>query len=193
MFRLVKKIVILVLITFSSGNIIKNVTGNFMLIPNDNFLNKPNCFLLKNEKCKVRKVIFNNDYMTFPYKIKVDKCIRSFNNKDNPYFKVCLPDSIKNISVKSFDLLSEKNVLKNISFHQNCKCGCLLDKKVCNNLQKWNKNKCRCKYVKILKYDICCSWNVNNCRCEMKILAALIESKRFLETEECKEITDDII
>ena len=43
--------------------------------------------------------------MTFPYKIKVGKYIGSCNDKDNPYFKVCLPDSVKNISVKSFDLL----------------------------------------------------------------------------------------
>ena len=46
MFRLVKKIVILILMTFCSGNI-KNITGNFLLIPKDNFLSKPNCFLLK--------------------------------------------------------------------------------------------------------------------------------------------------
>ena len=26
--------------------------------------------------------------MTFPYKSKVDKCIGSCNDKDNPYFKV---------------------------------------------------------------------------------------------------------
>ena len=37
--------------------------------------------------------------MTFPYKIKVNKCIGSCNDKDNPYVKVCLPDSIRNISV----------------------------------------------------------------------------------------------
>ena len=67
--------------------------------------------------------------MTYPYKIGVDRCIGSCNDKDNPYFKVCLPDSIKNISVKSFDFLSKKNVLKHISFHQSCKCGCLLDEK----------------------------------------------------------------
>ena len=79
-----------------------------MLIPK----NKQNCFLLKNEEFKVRKVIVDNDYMTFPYKIKIDKCIESCNDKDNPYFKVCLPDIVKNITVKSFDLLSQKNVLK---------------------------------------------------------------------------------
>ena len=95
--------------------------------------------LLKKQECKARKVIVDNDYMTFPYKIKVDNCIGSCNDKDNPYFKVCLPGNVKNISIKSFDLISQKNILKNISFHQSCKCGCLLDEKVCNNLQKWNK------------------------------------------------------
>ena len=79
--------------------------------------------LLKNQECAVRRVIIDNDYMTFPYKIGVDRCIGSCNDKDNPYLKFCLPDSIKNISVKSFDLLSNKNVLENISFHQSCKYG----------------------------------------------------------------------
>ena len=137
--------------------------------------------MLKNQECKVRKVILDNDYMTFPYKIKVHKCIGSCNDKDNPYFKVCSPDSIKNISVKSFDLISRKNVLKNISYHQNCKCGCLL---VCNNLQKWNKDKCRCECLIVKKCKIGYSWNINNCRCEMKNLAALIKE------EECNAKTD---
>ena len=48
--------------------------------------------------------------MTFSYKSKVEKCVGSCNDKENPYFKACLPDSIKNIPVKSFDLLSKKNV-----------------------------------------------------------------------------------
>ena len=52
--------------------------------------------------------------MTFPCKIKIDKCIGSCNDVGNPYFKVCLPDSIKNISVKSFNLISQKTALKNI-------------------------------------------------------------------------------
>ena len=145
------------------------------------------CLLLKKRECKVRKVIVDNDYLTFPYKIKVDKCIGRCNDKNNPYFKVYLPDSIKNISVESFDLISRKNVLKNISFHQNCKCGCLLDETICNNLQKWNKDKCRCECLKIKKCDIGYSWNVNNCRCDMKKLAALIEN------EECDIETEDII
>ena len=75
------------------GNIIKNITGNFMLIPRDN------CLLLKDQECKVRKVIGDNHCMTYPYKIWVNRCTGSCNDKDNPYFKICLPDSIKSISV----------------------------------------------------------------------------------------------
>ena len=65
------------------------------------------CLLLKNQECAVRKGITENDYMTFPYKIEVDRCIGSCNDKDNPYFKFCLPDSIKNISINSFDIISK--------------------------------------------------------------------------------------
>ena len=148
--------------------------------------------MLRNQECAVRKVITDNDYMIFSYKIGVDRCIGSCNDKDNPFLKFCLPYSIKNISVKSLDLTSNKNVLKNISFHQSCKCGCLLDKKVCNNLQKFNKNKCRCECLKIKDCDIGYSWNVNNCRCEMKKLDALTESERSLESEECDVETDEI-
>ena len=87
------------------------------------------CLLLKNQKCGLNKVIADNDYMTFPHKIGVNRCVGSCNDVENPYFKVCLPDSIKNISVESFDLISKKSVLRNISFHQSCKCGCFWMKK----------------------------------------------------------------
>ena len=80
--------------------------------------------------------------MNFPYKIGVDRCIGSCNSKDNPYYKICLPDSIKNISVKSLDLISQRLVFKNISFHKTCKCGCLLHEKICHYLQRGNGKNC---------------------------------------------------
>ena len=163
--------------TCSFGNIVKSITGNFMLISD--------CFVLKIEECGVRKVIVDNVYMTFPYKIGIHRCIGSCNDKNNPYYKVCLPDIVENISIKSFYLILQKNVLKNISFHQSCKSWCLLDEKVCNNLQKWNKEKCRCECLKEKK---CCDnsfFNVVNCSCELRKAAALI-------VEECKEISNNI-
>ena len=52
------------------------------------------CLILKNQECKVRKVIIANDYMIFPYKISINRCIGSCNNKNNPCFKTCLSNSI---------------------------------------------------------------------------------------------------
>ena len=78
MFSLIKKVVILVLSAISVSSY---------------------CLLLKNQECSVRKVIIDNDYMTFPYKIKFDKCTGSCNDIDHPYFKICLPDTVKNITV----------------------------------------------------------------------------------------------
>ena len=147
---------------------------------------KPNCFF------KVRKVIIDNDYTNFPYKIKVDKCIGICNDKDDPYFKVCLLDIVENVSIKVFDLISQKIVLKSISFHKSCQCDCLLDEKVCNNKQKWNLKKYRCECLKIKKCGIGYSWNVSNCRCELKKLAALVKSEECgIKTDEIKSVSEN--
>ena len=138
MFRFIKRLLILVLT--STANSLKWIS-------------------LKNQECGVKKVIIDNDYMTFTYKIKVDKCVGSCNDVETPYFKICLYGIVENISVEVFDLISQQNVLKNIIFHKSCKCDCLLDEKVCNNKQKWNKNKYRCECSKIEECN-------GNCRFE---------------------------
>ena len=131
--------------------------------------------------------------MTFPYEITVDKCVGSCNDVDNPYFKVCLPGIVKNVSVKVFDLMSQKNVLRNVSFHKNCKCGYLLDEKVCNNKQKWNKDKCRCECLKIKNCNNVFSWNVVNCRCESKKFLKFKQAAALIVEEEFYIETDDIV
>ena len=82
-------------------------------------------------------------------------------------------------------------MLKNISFHQSCKCGCLLDEKVCNKKQKWNSEKCRCECLMKEKCDNNSFFNVVNCSCEMEEVGkAVVESKRF--PEKCKEVSNDV-
>ena len=86
-----------------------------------------------------------NEYITYPYSIKANGCNGNCNNITNPYSKVCLPDIVKNNTIKIFDLISEQNKTKLTISHESCKCVCRLDPIVCNNKQKWNKNKCRCE------------------------------------------------
>ena len=98
---------------------------------------------------------------------------------------MCIPDVIKNISVKVFDLVSWTNKAKQIKWHDSCKCFCRLDPLICNNKQKWNKNKCRCECLKNKKCnDSRFNWNPNSCKCEYK-------KKGTLLVEECEEITDN--
>ena len=54
MFRLLKKLIILIISTA--------LTFGY-------------CLFLKNQECRVRKVIVDNDYMIFPFKIAINRCI----------------------------------------------------------------------------------------------------------------------
>ena len=59
MLGLIKKVLVLVLMSVnnSRNNIIENITRNFMPIPKNNFYRINQSLLLKNQECKVRKLI----------------------------------------------------------------------------------------------------------------------------------------
>ena len=78
-----------------------------------------------NQKCKIRPEIINiniNEPSFYPYSIEVSKCSGSCNNINDPYAKLCVPDVIKNINVKVFNLVSRTNETKHIEWHETCKC-----------------------------------------------------------------------
>ena len=60
--------------------------------------------------------------MFYPFSIKVNKCSGSCNNINIPYTKLCVPDTVKDINVKVFNLMSWSNQTKNIEWHKTCKC-----------------------------------------------------------------------
>ena len=62
-----------------------------------------------------------------------------------PYSRVCVPEIIKSVTLKVFNLISQQNEMKEISFHKSCKADCLLNETVCNDKQKWNENNCKCE------------------------------------------------
>ena len=66
---------------------------------------------MNNQECKVRSEIINvntNEPVFYPFSIKVNKCSGSCNIND-PYAKLCVPDVVKNINVKVFNLMSTIN------------------------------------------------------------------------------------
>ena len=71
-------------------------------------VNHLECISMKNQECKVREVIINNDYILYPFCIKVNRCNENCNYISNPYSRVCVANFIKSITAKVFGLISWK-------------------------------------------------------------------------------------
>ena len=70
------------------------------------------CISMNNQLCKPKPEIINvnsNNSMFYPFSIKTSKCSGSCNNINDPYAKICVPDIIKNLNVKVFNLMSSTN------------------------------------------------------------------------------------
>ena len=94
---------------------------------------------MNNQECKVRPQTVNvdsNEPVFYPFNIKTSKCSGSCNNINDPYSKLCVPDVVKNISIKVFNLMSRTNETKYVKWYKTCKCKCGLDASVCNNKQR---------------------------------------------------------
>ena len=61
------------------------------------------------------------------FSIKINKCNGNCNNINNPYAKNCVPDIIKNLNVKVFNLMSRTHETRFIEWHEKCKYECRLD------------------------------------------------------------------
>ena len=124
--------------------------------------------------------------MFYPFSIKANKCCKSCNNINDPHVRLCVPDVIKNINVKLFNLLSWSNQTKHIVWHETCKCKCRLDSSACNNKQRWNKDKCRCECRELIDKEMCDKefiWNPSNCNCECDKSCDIGE---YLDYKNCK-------
>ena len=119
---------------------------------------------------------------------------------------MCVPDVVKNLNVKVFNLMSRTNETRHVEWNETCKCKCRLDGSVCNNKQRWNEDKCRCECKELIDKGVCdkgfiwnpsnCEWDCDkscdfseyldykNCKCRKKLVDKLVERT---SAEECTE------
>ena len=84
---------------------------------NLSYVDSLQCVSMSNQECKARPKIIDvnsNEPVFYHYSITVNKCSGSCNNINNPYAKLCVPDIIKNINVKVFNLMSRINKTRQI-------------------------------------------------------------------------------
>ena len=137
MFRFIKQLFISALMYF--GNL-SNV-------------NSLECISMKNRKCKARPEIVDinsNNPILYPFSIKINKCSDNCNNINDPYARICVPDTVKDLNVKVFNLITLTNKTRHIKWRESCKCICRLNKIICNSKQRWNEDKCRCECKELI-------------------------------------------
>ena len=120
-FSLVKKVFVLELIVLSNS-----ITGALK------------CISMNNQECKIRPEIVDvssNNPIFYPFSVKINRCSGNCNSINDPYAKICVPDIVKNLNVKVFNLMSRSNESRSIKSHETCKCICSLTKIICNNKQ----------------------------------------------------------
>ena len=159
-------------------------------LPGVNSLSAPlKCISVTNQKHKTRPEIINinsEEPVFYPFSIKTSKCSGNCNNMNDPYAKMCVPDVIKNINVKVFNLISRTNETRHIKRHEKCKWQCRLDASVCNNKQRRNKDKCRCECEELNDkgvFDRGFIWNPSNRECECN---KSFDVGEYLDYENCK-------
>ena len=100
MFEFIKKVFVVAMTLFSF-----NVLS----------VNSLECNSVKNRECKVREEVINvnnNVPVFYAFSVKVNKCSGNCNDIDDPYARLCVPNVVKNIDLKVFNLMSWSNQTK---------------------------------------------------------------------------------
>ena len=143
------------------------------------------CLFLNDEPCMVRPTIIDMnpvELQYYPFMIRLNKCTGSC-NVFSP--KMCVPKETKDIYVKTFNMITNKDKAKVMTERISCDCKCKLNSKTCNSNQKWYNKTCQCKCKIYHKCEKDYSWYPITCVCEnSKCL------KSFTDTAvtECDEI-----
>ena len=93
-------------------------------------INSLSCISMANIKCKLRPEIINvnsNEPLFYPFSINTNKCCGSCNNINDPYAKICVPDVVKDLNVKVFNLMSRTNETRHIKWHETCSVSVNVD------------------------------------------------------------------
>ena len=91
---------------------VKNVFALRLTVLSSSSTGALNCVSMNNQECKVRPKIADinsNNPMFYPFSIKANKCSGNFSNINEPYAKICVPDTVKDLNVRVFNLMSRND------------------------------------------------------------------------------------
>ena len=156
MFSLMKQVLI-VLLSFSSSLATK-------------------CLSLNDEPCMGRPIVIDwnpVELKYYPFMISLDKCSEICNALSS---KTWVPKKTKDVNVKAFDMITNKNEAKTMAKHFLCGFKCKFNSTACNSNQKCNNKTCPCEYKNYRKCKKSYSCNPSTCTCDnSKFLKIIIQ------------------
>ena len=141
---------------------------------------------MNDQECRVRTemIYVNSNKLSFySCGIKVNKFSGSCNNIIDSCAKLCVPDALKDINVKVFNLMSKTNETRYIKWHETCKCKCRL---VCNYEQRQNEDTCRRECKELIDKVFChtgfnCNPSNYECECDKSCI-----KREYFDCKNCK-------
>ena len=99
--------------------------------------------------------------------------------------KICVPKETKDINVKAFNMITNKDEAKAMTEHISCYCKCKFNSTTCNSNQEWNNKprQCESKNYRKCKKDHC--WHPSTSICEN---SKYLKSVADTSVTECDEI-----
>ena len=90
--------------------------------------------MLSNQKCWTQPTFINShpreysqEFYYDPFVVKLDRYVGSFNNLNELFNKVCVPNITEDLHV--FDMIAEQNESKIETKDMYCECKCKFDRK----------------------------------------------------------------
>ena len=161
------------------------------------------CVSVVNKKCMARSKIIDtnaNEPVFYPLSVKVNKCSGSCNTINDPMAKLCVPDIVKDLNLKVFNMMSRINETRKVIWHETCKCVCRLTSAICYNKQDCNENKCKCECKEDLVGKLVCNsgyiWNPSTCECKCDKFYDIgqnLDYKNCVFRKNIDELIDDLI
>ena len=95
---------------------------------------------------------YSQEFHHYPFAVKLDRCVGSFNTLNELSNKVCVPNKTEEFNLSIFNMITGINEFKILTKHILCQCKCRFDEGKCNSDQGWSNDKCRCECK---KHNIC--------------------------------------
>ena len=93
------------------------------------------CVTSNNETCMIAPFLIDLNPVElehYPFMFNLDKCSESYNSADNLSTKICVPSRKKDVNVKIFNMITNRNEAKTVVKHISCDCKRKFNSTRCN-------------------------------------------------------------